>query len=259
MGFRWVEPAQLFVTSPVHLSLDPPSPNIWLVHRGALRSLWVSWSLWLLLQLPIDRRDWRMFITCPGSPVPSPLVYLILLMFLLLCGNDFPSEGLVTVDVQWSDSEKCTGLQTELQIWLVFNVVLFVAPAFQLQITCLVLLVLLSFKCVFWLFYGDTSATKWRGDPGYITATKLFISQNSDRSRKQKNLGQEQNNFAFLGWLCFSSCDLGQHLQQMRIWWTLHLVLKYFLCKKESIDPLEQTFFLEKSVGKLTGVKRVRE
>lgn len=184
-----------------------------------------------------------MFITCSGSPVPSPLVYLILLMSLLHCGSDFPSEGLVTVDVRWSDSEKCTGLQTELQIWSVFNIALFVVPAFKLQITCLVLLVLLSFKCVFWLFCDDASATKWRGDPGYIKATELFMSQNSDRSRKQKNLGQEQNNFAFLGWMCFSSCDLGQHLQQMRIWWTLHWVLKYLLSKKESIDPLEQMFF----------------
>lgn len=169
-------------------------------------------------------------------------------MFLLLCGSDFPSEGLVTVDVQWSDSEKCTGLQTELQIWSVFNIALFVVPAFKLQITCLVLLVLLSFKCVFWLFCDDASATKWRGDPGYIKATKLFMSQNSDRSRKQKILGQEQNNFAFLGWMCFSSCDLGQHLQQMRIWCTLHWVLKYFLSKKEYWSFRTNVFFLKKSL-----------
>lgn len=129
-----------------------------------------------------------MFTTCPGSPVPSPLVYPILQVFLLLSGNYFPSEGLVTVDVQWSGCEKCTGLQTELQIWSIFYIVLFVVPAFKFQITSVVLVGLFSFKYVFLLIYGETSATKWRGDPGYIKATKLFISQNFDRSTKQKNL-----------------------------------------------------------------------
>lgn len=139
-------------------------------------------------------------------------------------------------------------LQTELRIWSVFNIVLFVVPAFKLQITCLVLVVLLSFKCVFWLFYGETSATKWRGDRGYIKATKLFISQNFDRSRKQKTWSKNKIIFPFLV-ECASVRVILDSIGNK--WESGELYIEFwntFSLKKNYIDPLEQKFFIKKSL-----------
>lgn len=181
-----------------------------------------------------------MFTTCPGPSVPSPLVYPNIKMFLLLCGNYFHSEGLVTVDIQWSGCKKCTDLHKELKIWSVFNIVLFVIPAFKLQITCFVLVVLVSFKCFLVNLWRDLS-NKMKRRPWLHKGNKSVHFTKFWQTWKTKKLGVRTKLFC-LSWL--------DGLQFLWSWtasetneWTLIEFWNTFSLKKKNIDLLEQNDF----------------
>ena len=161
-----------------------------------------------------------------------------------------PPEGLVAIDVQWAGCEQGTVLETEFETWpfLKHWSYLWFLPFNLKSLFQYLRFYFLRFKSVFLslvVLWKDLCSEMKRRQTGYIKATKLFIWQNFDRSRKQKTWGKNKIILPFLV-ECTSVLAILDGICNKWESGELCIEFRNTFFKKRSIDPLEKRSFSSK-------------